>query len=172
MCTNATVKMSNNTAFLGIGGNKGNRLELLVRCKELIDSQGITILSQSAIYETPPWGFASEQNFYNQVLQVSTNESPNQLFEILQIIENKLGRTRHGEAYESRTMDIDILFFNDLIINKGNLELPHARLHLRKFVLIPLYEIAPQWVHPVFNLTIAELLEQCNDPSECAKVDY
>lgn len=162
--------MHKNIAFIELGGNKGNRLNLLAQSKELMAREGMRILAQSSIYETPPWGFQADQNFYNQVVKIETQCNPIDLFAKLQIIEKQLGRTRGKERYESRTVDMDILFFNTLVVNEKNLIIPHPRLHLRKFVLVPMNEIASQLIHPVLKVSIHQLLTDCDDASTCKKV--
>lgn len=161
--------MSRNFAFIGLGSNVGDRLNLIVQAKELIKQMDCNITQQSSIYETPPWGFEAEQHFLNQIIQVTTSMEPSALINELLAIEKKLGRIRVSEDYASRTMDLDILFFNNDILNENNLTIPHPRLHLRNFVLVPMNEIAPNYKHPVLNLTINKLLLQCTDATECKK---
>lgn len=159
-----------NRVFLEIGGNQGNRLANLQKCTMLIDKQIGKLVKQSSIYETPPWGFESKQLFYNQVLLVESLLTPTQILKVLLDIEKKLGRIRQQQKYSSRTMDIDILFFNDEIIDNPQLEVPHPRLQHRLFVLKPLAEIAPDFIHPVLKKRISELLEICEDDSECRRI--
>jgi 2-amino-4-hydroxy-6-hydroxymethyldihydropteridine diphosphokinase len=160
-----------NIAYIELGGNIGDRIQLINSAKKLIIDNGCNIIKQSSIYETPPWGFVSDSNFYNQTIKIEVEVSAPELICVLQNIENELGRVRNSNQYEARTMDIDILFFNNEIINKDNLTVPHPRLHLRKFVLIPMNEIEPQHIHPIFNKTIKQLLLECDDKSECKKIE-
>ena len=162
--------MQNNTVYIELGGNEGNRLQLISDARQFIKDEGCKILEQSSVFETPPWGFSSNLNFYNQIIKIETKLSAVELIAILQLIETKLGRVRTDEQYSSRTMDIDILFFNDEIINEKGLTVPHPRLHLRKFVLEPMNEIASNFVHPVFKTTINQILQNCKDNSYCKKI--
>ncbi len=159
-----------NTVVLLIGGNEGERLMFLQQAVEQIEKRVGEVLKKSSIYETEPWGFSAEQNFLNQALVVSTGKSPQEtLKECLQIEEN-LGRQRLSEGYASRTMDIDILFFNEEIIQTTELEIPHPRLHQRLFVLLPLVEIMPDFIHPVLKKNISALLENCQDMLKVSKI--
>ena len=153
--------------YLEIGGNQGDRWLLLEKSKVLISERVGEVLQESLVYETPPWGFESESSFYNQVLVIQTNLGPEALILALQQIENELGRVRGINRYASRTMDIDVLFYGDQIIQMEHLTVPHPRLHLRNFVLVPLAEIAPDKLHPVFQKTINKLLDECDDDSVC-----
>ena len=137
----------------------------------MIHQQIGTVINTSSIYQTPPWGFEAEQDFLNQVVVIQTVQSPEALIKTILSIEKQLGRIRQGNHYHSRTMDIDILFYNNQIIEQPDLIIPHPRIRERKFVLIPLCEIAPELRHPRFNLTISELLSQCADPSVCVKIE-
>jgi 2-amino-4-hydroxy-6-hydroxymethyldihydropteridine diphosphokinase len=115
------------------------------------------------VYETGPWGFKSGKKFLNRVLGVETVLNPSDLLERILKIESDLGRIRSGKGYSSRIIDIDILFFGDEIINEGSIVIPHPHLHERKFVLVPLNDIAPEFVHPVLKKTVEELLSLCTD---------
>ena len=159
-----------NTVYIELGGNMGDRLQLIDSAKASLLNLQCEIIKQSSIYETPPWGFSADLNFYNQIVVVDTELTSDKLLLELQKIEALLGRVRGEERYESRTMDIDILFFNSDVIDEKDLTIPHPRLHLRKFVLIPMNEIAPNFIHPALNLPIAKLLQDCSDRSECVKV--
>lgn len=157
--------------FLGIGGNLGNKQANFHKVYTHIQNELGNIVLKSSVYETPPWGFASDVPFWNQVLCVETDFNP---FEILKRIENidaAFGRERSGNGYSSREMDIDILYFDDNIINTENLTIPHPLLHNRLFVLVPLAEIAPDFVHPVLKLSSLKMLNNCEDKSEIKKVN-
>jgi 2-amino-4-hydroxy-6-hydroxymethyldihydropteridine diphosphokinase len=162
--------LRNNTVYLEIGGNIENRLEYLSKTKKLINKNIGEITNESSIYQSPPWGFAAENHFLNQCIEIKTTLTPEELIIEALEIEKKLGRIRGSNQYESRTVDIDILFYEKLKIKNALLEVPHPRMHLRKFVLMPLSEIAPNFTHPVLNHTIATLLESCQDQSICTKI--
>lgn len=147
------------------GGNKGNRAYYMNTARQMIEQAIGKILQVSAIYESAPWGFQAEQNFYNQVVVVETRWAPLDILKKIWEIEKKLGRTRAGKQYSSRTMDIDILFYEQEIIDTPDLVVPHPQLHQRRFTLTPLAEILPHWVHPQFNQSIDVLLKQCTDSS-------
>lgn len=160
-----------NIVFLEIGGNLGNKLKNIEQAGFLISRHIGTIISKSSIYKTPPWGFKSPHYFFNQVLQVKTSLDAYKVLSACNNIENKLGRVRKTNQFASRTMDIDILLFNDDVINNPPLlQIPHKRLHLRKFVLVPLNELMPNFIHPVLNKSISSLLTECVDDSECNRV--
>lgn len=156
--------------FLGIGGNLGNKMENFRNVHKLIDIKLGNIVKSSSIYETPPWGFHAKENFWNQVLQIETMHSPEVLLEKIHEIEDKFGRKRNQENYSSREMDIDILYYDDIFNEDGNLIIPHPLMHKRKFVLVPLAEIAPDLKHPLLRLISLQLLENCRDESVIKKV--
>lgn len=158
-----------NTAFLCLGGNIGNRTTYINTSKKLLKQSSITIIGESSIYETEAWGSLSEKKYLNQVIKINTNLSVDKLLKIILETEKKLGRERNSDRNSDRTIDIDILFYNDKIISKKNIEVPHPRLHLRKFVLKPLFEIEPNWMHPSLNLSITKLYENCKDKLKVTK---
>lgn len=150
-----------------MGGNIGDRELCLKLALSKISEKIGDISSTSNIYETEAWGVENQQAYLNQCIEVKTPLSSSELIKSLLYIEKDLGRKRTiSETYEPRTIDIDILFYNDVIINDQNLIVPHPRLHLRKFVLIPLNEIAPNYLHPLLNKPIFSLLSECNDTSD------
>ena len=150
-----------------IGSNLGQREEIINQSVEMMSERCGKVVAVSSLYETEPWGFVAEQDFLNQVVAVRTEKLPHELLSELMKIEKELGRERHSvEGYESRPIDLDILYYDDLIINDDDLILPHPRLHQRKFVLMPLCDIAADFIHPVFIRTNKELLEDCEDTSE------
>jgi 2-amino-4-hydroxy-6-hydroxymethyldihydropteridine diphosphokinase len=158
--------------FLGTGGNLGNKQANFDKVYTYIQNELGTILKCSQIYETAPWGFESDDLFWNQVLLVETKFSSFEVLEQIAKIEAFFGRKRTGERYTSREMDIDILYFDDLILETENLIVPHPQIAHRLFVLVPLAEIAPDFVHPVLNLTSVEMLSVCKDNSEVKKVKF
>jgi len=151
--------------ILHIGSNKGNRFENLQKSLEYIEENIGSIVNTSKIYETEPWGFESDEMFLNQVVVVETQFKPMDVLEKIKKIEKLMGREGSAKRYSSRTIDIDILFYENVIFSNDQLVIPHPLLHLRKFVLIPLVEILPDWVHPCMDMTIKELLEECTDDS-------
>lgn len=155
--------------FFLIGGNLGNREEILQNTVTQIENKVGEVIKLSSVYETAPWGFSHEQNFLNQVVVVETDLSPIAVLDRTQGIELDLGRKRKKNRYSERTIDIDILFYDLDIIDSERLEVPHPRMAERKFALIPLKEIASNLKHPVFNKSVAELLEVCPDKLEVVK---
>lgn len=149
-------------AYLLIGGNLGDRLAYLDAACEKILQKGINIVRKSSIYETAAWGITDQPSFLNQVLEIETTETPIQLLEDLLSIEKSLGRIR-AEKNGARTIDIDILYFGNEIISLPGLNIPHERIPIRKFVLIPLSELNPGYLDPKTEKTIAEMLKDCED---------
>jgi 2-amino-4-hydroxy-6-hydroxymethyldihydropteridine diphosphokinase len=154
--------------FLLLGSNLGKKRENLFSAEQKIYFRAGDLLKKSSVYQSPPWGFQHDEDFLNQILQVDTPYPPDELLEILLQIELNMGRKRPAEVKEfsPRSIDIDILFYENKIINTHKLVIPHPRMHLRRFTLEPLNEIAPGLVHPVLKKTIRELLELCEDTSE------
>ena len=142
--------------YLGLGTNLGDRKQNINKAIEAI-SLKMSISKQSSLYETTAWGYTDQPNFLNQVIQVETNLSPLRLLNFLKKTEVELGRVENFR-YGPRLIDIDILFYDDLIKTTSRLQIPHPRIPERAFVLVPLNEIAPGYVHPVLKKTIAELL--------------
>ena len=155
-----------NKVILLLGSNMGD-LELNMKTALLmIHKNAGKVVSVSSIYKTAPWGFEHENYFLNQVVFIDTVKSPDELLKEIIKIEKALGRTREEHGFKARTIDIDILFYNDLITEDKNLTIPHPHLHKRKFTLIPLAELAENYIHPVFKKTIKELLFACEDNLE------
>ena len=153
--------------FISLGSNQGDRLDYLIRALCLLEGYDIRILSLSRIYETPPWGFESTP-FYNACAGLQTDLSPYDLMEVLLKVEERLGRSRaKANGYAPRTIDLDLLGYEDLILSTENLTLPHPRLELRNFVLYPLEEIAKTWMHPLLQKTSSELKQQSIDSAIC-----
>jgi 2-amino-4-hydroxy-6-hydroxymethyldihydropteridine diphosphokinase len=150
-------------AIIMSGSNLGNREQNLLLAKRQIEKRVGLILKSSALYKTEPWNMAGEPEFLNQALLIETALSAKGLMETLLSIENELGRER-GLASASRTLDLDLIFYSDAVINEPGLVVPHPRMHLRKFNLLIINEIAPNWNHPVLQLEIQELLSTCIDP--------
>jgi 2-amino-4-hydroxy-6-hydroxymethyldihydropteridine diphosphokinase len=152
-----------NVAFLGLGGNLGDRMGNIAKVPDALKHSRIEIVESSQIYETEAWGSVSEKKYLNQVIKIQTALSLTELFEETQEIERKLGRKRTAHQNADRTIDIDILFFNADVFSEKNIQVPHPRLHLRKFVLIPLAELDKDFIHPVLKKTISHLLNLCAD---------
>ncbi len=157
-----------NEAYLLTGGNIGNRSISLHRACQTIEKQAGTVLKKSAVYETAAWGLTDQEAFLNQALLISTNLDAEKLLQTLLQIEKDLGRKRIVKM-GPRIIDIDILFYNNEIISMPGLTVPHPQIANRRFVLTPLNDIAPAFVHPVVQKTIAELLKICPDNLEAKK---
>lgn len=150
---------SENSLFLALGSNLGERERNINKAYMNIEEQIGRISSKSAFFYSSPEGFVSENNFVNSVCEVRTVLDIFKVFSVIQKIEYQLGRTVKStdNVYNDRVIDIDLIIVGNLIINTEDLIIPHPRLHKRNFVLIPLLEIAPDIIHPVFNKTIREL---------------
>ncbi len=153
--------------YILFGSNMGDKDALFAQACLLINNRCDQVVRASAAYESEPWGFEAEEWFLNRIIVVETDKGPEEVLQQLLDIERELGRVRHPEiqGYTSRTVDLDLLYFGQRVINTDTLTVPHPRLHLRRFALVPMCEVAPEWVHPVFGLTQQELLLQC--PDEC-----
>lgn len=151
--------------FLGIGGNIGNKHDNFDKVYTFIKNELGKIIKRSSVYETPPWGFQSDENFWNQVLIIETELSPEELLQKIAEIENHFGRERGNSGYTSRKMDIDILYFDELVTETEKLTIPHPQIANRLFVLVPLAEITPEFVHPLLRLNSLQMLENCSDSS-------
>jgi len=152
-----------NNVILSLGSNMGNKVSLLKEALRLLNLRVGEIVLRSSVYETEPWGMECNETFYNMATMLHTEMSPHQLLKEVLQIESELGRVRLSNEYASRTMDIDILFFNDEIINTNELIIPHPHIQKRNFVLAPLAEILPQYKHPVLKKTVEELLAESPD---------
>lgn len=146
------------TAYLGLGTNLGDRKENLRRAVEAIALK-MSICKQSSLYETAAWGYVDQPDFLNQVIEVETDLTPLRLLNFLKKTEQKLGRVENFR-YGPRLIDLDILFFDDLVKNTSRLQIPHPRIPERAFVLVPLDEIAPALRHPVSGKTAVEMLAE------------
>jgi 2-amino-4-hydroxy-6-hydroxymethyldihydropteridine diphosphokinase len=142
--------------FLGFGSNIGNRKQNIIQAINNLSDQ-LDLLDVADFYETAPFGFVHQPDFLNTCASFKTDLTPGELLEFVLSVENILGRQR-SIPFGPRTIDIDILFYDQRIINTTNLVVPHAQLHDRDFVLKPLSDIAPNLIHPVYNKTITELL--------------
>ena len=151
-----------NKVFLITGGNIGNRKKNLQTAAALIEEQIGTIIQSSKIYETEAWGLSSQPAFYNQVHIVESKLDAQAIIDTILKIEAKMGRVRTIKN-AARIIDIDILFFNDEIIHEPNLIIPHPEIINRRFVLMPMEEVAPEMIHPVLKKSIRELLSISTD---------
>ena len=152
--------------FIGLGGNVGDVSKAFDIVLEMIRKQIGSITKSSSRYKTEPWGNTNQDHFLNQVICVETNLKPKEVLKKILGIEKIMGRNRDKDnQFAPRTIDIDILFYGDKIIKKGDLIIPHPRLHLRNFVLTPLKEIAPEFIHPLFNKKIKDLAKKNADTS-------
>lgn len=157
-----------NEAYLLAGGNLGDRLMNLQQARNQIEKEAGAVLKESAVYETAAWGLTEQNPFLNQALLISTTLSATKLLHTLLKIELGLGRKRIIKM-GPRIIDIDILFYNNEIISSPDLTVPHPEIANRRFVLTPLNDIAPGFVHPVLQKTITELLKICPDRLEVKK---
>lgn len=159
-----------NNAFLLLGGNLGNVMKTFAQAISAIGMQAGTVVRQSSSFESEPWGMGPTEVFMNQAVEITTELDPSSLLQVLLRIESDFGRIRNTTAPESRTLDIDILLFNDIVYNKKNLVIPHPRLQQRRFALMPLAQIAPEKVHPVLGKSIETLLRECTDTLHVAEI--
>ena len=143
--------------YLALGSNMGNRLANLKAAISNVTPQ-MTVKKKSSVYETPPWGFKEQDAFLNQVIKVKTSLAPEPLLRHLKRLEVALGRVPNFQN-GPRLIDIDILFFDNMIIETPPLIVPHPRLHERAFVLVPLAEIEPDFIHPILQKSVSKLLE-------------
>ncbi len=154
------------TGVLLLGSNINPRFEFLASARNLLGTECGRIIQCSSIYESEAWGFEAD-SFLNQVIVLDTILSPLDLLLKIQNIEKSLGRIRGNtdeSTYNSRTIDIDILFYDELCLNHPQLQIPHPRIATRRFVLVPLCEILPEFRHPVLNKSISQMLATCDDP--------
>ena len=151
-----------NIVFLQLGSNLGDRELLLKDAITAIVNRVGDVVKFSKVYESAPWRVEGQENYLNQILKVRTTLSAEEILSIVLDIEKKLGRVRL-EKWGERLIDIDIIFYNDSIIETSELCVPHKHLHERMFVLTPLHNIAPEMIHPKYNKTVEELLNTCND---------
>ncbi|RYF94487.1 MAG: 2-amino-4-hydroxy-6-hydroxymethyldihydropteridine diphosphokinase [Chitinophagaceae bacterium] len=145
-----------------IGGNLGNRVENLAKASTLIGKRAGEVSRSSRIFETAAWGITDQKPFLNQALRITTLLTPHELLDVILGIEMTMGRIRL-EKNGPRLIDIDILFYNGLIISEPRLTVPHPLLHERRFVLAPLNDIASAFVHPLLNKSVSTLLLECKD---------
>ena len=156
--------------YFSIGSNKGNRYKLIYEAIDKIDISIGRVEKKSSIYETKSWGFNSN-NFYNTCLLIESSLSVELILNKILKIEKDMGRLNSVSQYSDRYIDIDILFFEDIIVNSKDLIIPHPRLHLRKFVLTPMLDMVPDLIHPILKKSIRQLELECDDNDQPKKID-
>lgn len=158
--------------YILFGSNQGDKAAIFEQACLYINNRCGQITRISSAYESEPWGFDSDEWFLNRLIEIQTGLQPDALMEELLQIESELGRVRRPgmKGYTSRTADLDILYFGSQVINTERVVAPHPRLHLRRFALMPLCDLIPDFVHPIFQLTQSELLERCTDDSVVNKL--
>ncbi|WP_212003146.1 2-amino-4-hydroxy-6-hydroxymethyldihydropteridine diphosphokinase [Chitinophaga sp. HK235] len=159
-----------NTAILLIGGNLGDRIANLQKAIQYIAAEAGEVIKTSALYQTAPWGSVDQPDYLNQGLEIHTTLDALTLLHTLLGIERRIGRIRQ-EKWGARVIDIDLIFFNSEIVSLPELKLPHPRMHLRQFVLVPLNEIVPDYLHPVLHKTVRQLQQECPDDLSALKLN-
>ena len=158
-----------NGIYLLLGSNLGDSVKMLSRAIEEIRMHIGTIVKTSSIYKTSAWGIEDQPDFLNQALEVDSDLNPQMLLDKINEIELQLGRIRY-EKWHERIIDIDILYYGDQIVNNPGLSIPHPENQNRNFVLAPMAEIAPQFIHPILRLTQISLLKNSRDPLSVERV--
>ena len=149
--------------YLSIGSNLGDRKKYISDAEIYIEKLIGVITCKSGLYETEPWGIVHPEMFLNKVILVESDLAPFQIFEKIQAIEKSNGRIRNNEKYSPRTIDIDILFFDEIVLDDKNLTIPHPLIKERKFILEPLAEIAGGFIHPLYKKTVRQMFRECSD---------
>jgi len=161
-----------NKVILLLGGNVGNTKNFLSQAIRILSIQLGTPTKQSHLYESEPWGFDADQNFINQVVEFQSEIEPLSLLDFTQKTELELGRQKKaGIHYESRPIDIDILFIDDVCYESAKLTIPHLLMHERMFTLLPLSDYWEEFIHPKLNKSIQQLLNDCTDNSVVRRID-
>lgn len=157
--------------ILLLGSNKGNRINFLREAVKRLSSISKSPVLTSSVYESEPWGFDADTWFLNMAVRITSDKTPRELIREVANIEEEFGRVRNPDSngYESREIDIDIIFYGSRVINTRELVIPHPRMHLRRFVLAPVCEIRPGFIHPLFNKRVDDILELCEDNSVVVK---
>lgn len=156
--------------YLGLGSNVGDRLKFIESAIDRISSiEGVELTKKASVYETEPWGVKDQGFFLNTAVEIETTLTPEELHSELKNIEKTLGR-KHREKWMSREIDIDLLFYGDTVLNNENLKIPHNSIEDRRFVLVPLAELDPGFIHPVLKKSMAKLLSETTDNLEVSKI--
>lgn len=158
--------MEQHEVYLCIGGNLGEREANLEEARMCIEFNMGDLTGVSPVAESDAWGMTDAPRFLNQIIRISTSLSPEELMQEIHELEEYFGRTRKAGGYISREMDVDILSYDQVVVSAEDLEIPHPRMHLRRFVLVPLAALNPDWMHPVLKKSALELLNACEDKSE------
>ena len=151
-----------NNVYLLLGSNLGDKFNNLKIAIEELEHKAGKLIASSTVYQTAAWGFEAQPDFVNQAILLETALLPLKLLNTLHEIEQKMGR-QPGPKWQERLIDIDILLFNNEVIDYAFLKIPHPELHNRRFALVPLAQLAPEFIHPVFITSISKLLEACPD---------
>ncbi len=163
--------MTEKLLVLQLGSNLGNRSGNLHKaCLLIVESIG-PFESVSSIYETAPWGYDSKNRFLNQCITVWSVRDPGSILERIHLIETKLGRQGRSIDYIDRLIDIDILFYGDMVLSRPDLQIPHPKIQDRRFSLVPLAEILPDFEHPTFRKKISTMLSECLDKGEVKRIE-
>jgi len=157
--------------FISVGSNTGDKpLNCRKAFERLLSNPAIAVVKKSPFYETLPWGYKDQPSFVNAVVEIATNLTPDELLEHLKTIESDMGRVE-TIRWGPRAIDLDIIFYDGLVMETAALTIPHPRAHERTFVLIPLAEIAPEFIHPVLKKTVSELAAGLKDADGCRKIE-
>ncbi|MFY8181718.1 MAG: 2-amino-4-hydroxy-6-hydroxymethyldihydropteridine diphosphokinase [Flavobacterium sp.] len=156
--------------ILSLGSNQGNRLENIEHCIDLLHQEVGTVVKVSSLFESDSWGFSSD-SFYNCAVLIHTHKNPQKLLKNILKVEKKLGRIRtESSDYQPRVIDVDMISFDDEIIESESLQIPHKHLQDRLFVLLPMIEVVSDWTHPISQKSISDILKNCKDKGNCIKV--
>ena len=156
--------------IFSLGSNQGNRLENIEHCIDLLHKEVGTVVKVSSLFESDSWGFSSD-SFYNCAVLIHTHKNPQKLLKNILKVEKKLGRIRtESSEYQPRVIDVDMISFDDEVVESESLQIPHKHLQDRLFVLLPMKEILPDWTHPISQKTISHILKDCEDKGSCVKI--
>ncbi|MBL7914584.1 MAG: 2-amino-4-hydroxy-6-hydroxymethyldihydropteridine diphosphokinase [Bacteroidia bacterium] len=166
-----SVKQYEFNTILMLGGNLGDVKSNFESALSELETDMGSIFKKSSLYQSDPWGDTDQPPFLNQAIWYKTSLEPGKLLEMVLEIENKLGRVRNRKN-GPRIMDIDILLIDNQIINEPKLIVPHPRMHLRRFNMLPLAELVPEWIHPVLGKSMSDLMELCEDESAVFQINH